>query len=240
MDELQTFKDQLALVNIQLEGDKDNADLLALKSELEEIVSLTEQTAAAAAPKKDRKGKGRDKERDKAEPAANWQDSGEYRAGMDCMAKYKDGKWYPARINQVVGSQESPLYTITFKGYTSSTNVPLSSLRPHDPSAPIPVPVKRAAEPTEREKEKKKRKGEKWMANQKGRAEEARSKQNTWEKFGKKAQKKGIHIAGLEGTSVFRTSDSPYARVGVFNSGHGMKDFDKMGKHKFERPLDEE
>lgn len=118
---------------------------------------------------------------------------------------------YPARINSVAGSQESPLYTITFKGYTSSTNVPLSSLRPHDPTAPIPVPVhKRAAEPTEYEKEKKKKKGEKWMASQKERAEEARGKQNAWEKFGKKAQKKGIHIAGLEGKSVFRTSDSPY------------------------------
>lgn len=90
MEDLQTFKDQLALVNIQLEGDKDNADLLALKSELEELISLTAQAAAAAAPKKD---KGKAKERERAEPAANWQDSGEYRAGMDCMAKYKDGKW---------------------------------------------------------------------------------------------------------------------------------------------------
>lgn len=110
----------------------------------------------------------------------------------------------------MVGSQDSPQYTITFKGYTSSTNVPLSSLRPHDPTAPIPVAVKRAAEPTEKEKDKKKRKGEKWMASQKERAEEARGKQNAWEKFGKKAQKKGIHIAGLEGKSVFRTSDSAY------------------------------
>ncbi|KLT40432.1 hypothetical protein CC85DRAFT_329843 [Cutaneotrichosporon oleaginosum] len=238
MEDVQTFKDQLALVNIQLESDKDNADLLTLKGELEELISLTEQAAAAAAEPKKSKGKGKEKE--KAEHAANWQDSGEYRAGMDCMAKYKDGKWYPARINQVVGSQESPLYTITFKGYTSSTNVPVSSLRPHDPSAPIPVPVKRPAELSEREKEKKKRKGEKWMSSLKERDQEARSKQNSWEKFGKKAQKKGIHIAGLEGKSVFRTSDSPYARVGVFNSGHGMKDFDKMGKHKFARPLDEE
>lgn len=112
-----------------------------------------------------------------------------------------------------MGSQDSPQYTITFKGYTSSTNVPLSSLRPHDPTAPIPVPVKRAAEPTEREKEKKKRKGEKWMASQKERADEARGKQNAWEKFGKKAHKKGIHIAGLEGKSVFRTSDSPYGEL---------------------------
>lgn len=118
---------------------------------------------------------------------------------------------YPARINQVVGSQDSPLYTITFKGYSSSTNVPLSSLKPHDPSAPIPTPQpqkRRHDQLSDREKEKKKKKGEKWMASQKEKADEAKKVQNDWQKFGKKAQKKGIHIAGLEGKSVFRTSDS--------------------------------
>lgn len=97
----------------------------------------------------------------------------------------------------MVGSQESPLYAVTFKGYTSSTNLPLSSLKPHDPNAPIPQPQKRRAdELTEKEKEKKKKKGEKWMETQKQRAEEVKEKKNAWEKFGKKAQKKGIHISG--------------------------------------------
>lgn len=117
---------------------------------------------------------------------------------------------YPARINAVVGSQDSPLYTITFKGYTSSTNVPLSSLRPHDPTAPIPKPQKRQTDLSEREKEKKKLKGEKWMEKQRARADEAKGRQNSWQKFGKKAAKKGIHIAGLEGKSVFQTPDNPF------------------------------
>ena len=121
---------------------------------------------------------------------------------------------YPARISAVVGSAETPLYTITFKGYSSSTNVPLSQLRPHDPNAPIPQPVqkRKVEEPTEREKEKKKAKGEKWMEKQQARADEAKGKQSAWAKFGKKAQKKGIHIAGLEGKSVFKTSDSVTGR----------------------------
>lgn len=104
---------------------------------------------------------------------------------------------YPARISAVTGSQESPLYTITFKGYSSSTNVPLSSLKPHDPNAPIPQPQKRANEElSERDKEKKKKKGEKWMETQKAKAEEVKDKKQAWEKFGKKASKKGIHISG--------------------------------------------
>lgn len=102
------------------------------------------------------------------------------------------------------------MYTITFKGYTSSTNVPLSSLRPHDPTAPIPKPQKRQNDLSEREKEKKKLKGEKWMEKQRARADEAKGRQNSWQKFGKKAAKKGIHIAGLEGKSVFQTPDNPY------------------------------
>ena len=97
----------------------------------------------------------------------------------------------------MIGSQDSPLYTITFKGYSSSTNVPLSSLKPHDPHAPIPQPQKRQVEAlSERDKEKKKRKGEKWMESQQAKATEVNGAKSAWNKFGKKANKKGIHIAG--------------------------------------------
>lgn len=134
---------------------------------------------------------------------------------------------YPARISAVMGSQDSPLYTITFKGYSSSINVPLSQLRPHDPNAPIPEPVnkRKPEEPTEREKEKKKAKGDKWMEKQQARSDEAKSKKSAWEKFGKKASKKGIHIAGLEGKSVFKTSDSV--------TGRGMSLFTTLEVNSF-------
>ncbi|KIR56355.1 hypothetical protein I315_01420 [Cryptococcus gattii Ru294] len=247
--ELQTYRDQLAYVNLSLESDPSNDDLLKLKAELNELIDLTQQamghTGAAKgmdAGKEKAKTKGKEKEKE----ITNWQDQGPYKAGMDCMAKYKDGKWYPARINAVVGSQESPLYAVTFKGYTSSTNLPLSSLKPHDPNAPIPQPQKRRAdELTEKEKEKKKKKGEKWMETQKQRAEEVKEKKNAWEKFGKKAQKKGIHISGLEGRSVFRTPDNPYGRgtlfsvFGVVGSGRGVTEYERMGKHKFNEEEDD-
>ena len=119
-------------------------------------------------------------------------------ANCKSTAELRPDNSYPAKINAVTGSQDSPLYTITFKGYSSSTNVPLSSLKPHDPSAPIPQPQKRAAAPelSEREKEKKKKKGEKWMEGQKARADDMKEKKTAWDKFGKKASKKGIHISG--------------------------------------------
>ena len=54
------------------------------------------------------------------------------------------------------------------------------------------------------------------MEKQQARADEAKGKQSAWAKFGKKAQKKGIHIAGLEGKSVFKTSDSVTGRGQLF------------------------
>ncbi|WVW80566.1 hypothetical protein I302_102552 [Kwoniella bestiolae CBS 10118] len=239
--ELSTYKDQLAYVNLQLESDPNNDGLKTLKTELVELIDLTQQamghpaasSAGATTTKTEKpkeKGKGRE-------------EGGQYKAGMDCMAKYKDGKWYPAKINAVIGSPDSPQYTITFKGYTSSTNVPLSSLRPHDPSAPIPTPVqptkRKQDELTEKEKEKKKKKGEKWMESQKAKADEIKDKKSAWEKFGKKAGKKGIHISGLEGKSVFRTPDNPFGKVGVVGSGRGVTEYERMGKHKFQADKEE-
>jgi len=90
MSELQTAKDQLALVNLSLEADSGNDELLKLKTELLELIDLIEpaatkkeEKAAKADARVDSKGKGRD---------TNWQEHGKYTAGMDCMAKYKDGK----------------------------------------------------------------------------------------------------------------------------------------------------
>ena len=101
--ELQTFRDQLAFVNLSLEADPDNADLLSLKTELLEIIELTQAANPSAAPASGSggaaptsKGKGKEKESAPSGGASNsnWQDQGQYKAGMDCMAKYKDGKWY--------------------------------------------------------------------------------------------------------------------------------------------------
>ena len=106
--ELQTAKDQLALVNLSLEADPSNEDFLKLKTELLELIELTQaaidKTSGGSRDKdRGREGDGSgsgDKGKGKARAAggpggaggSNWQDMGEYKAGMDCMAKYKDGK----------------------------------------------------------------------------------------------------------------------------------------------------
>ncbi len=88
--ELQTYRDQLAYVNLSLESNPTKDDLLKLKTELIELIELTEsaiaQTSGGASKSEASKAKGKGKE-------SNWQENGPYKAGMDCMAKYKDGKW---------------------------------------------------------------------------------------------------------------------------------------------------
>ena len=90
--ELQTYRDQLAYVNLSLESDPTKDDLLKLKTELVELIELTEtqiaQTTGGNSKSEASKQKGKGKE------TTNWQEAGPYNAGMDCMAKYKDGKWY--------------------------------------------------------------------------------------------------------------------------------------------------
>lgn len=115
--ELQTYLDQLAYVNLQLETDPENDDLLTLKTELNEIIDLTKSAIAqttgastsASGPSKSAggsasggapnsgQGQGKGKGKD-----ANWQDNGQYKAGADCMAKYKDGKWSVATFTRGV------------------------------------------------------------------------------------------------------------------------------------------
>jgi survival-of-motor-neuron-related-splicing factor 30 len=90
--ELQTYLDQIAYVNLQLESDPTNDELLKLKVELNEIVDLTREAIAQTSTSKSHTAEKKDKGKAK-ETNPNWQDNGLYKAGMDCMAKYKDGKW---------------------------------------------------------------------------------------------------------------------------------------------------
>lgn len=95
--ELQTYLDQLAYVNLQLESEPDNTELQTLKTELNEIIDLTKdaiaQTSGGASGSSKAASTGDVKSKGKAKDT-NWQDNGQYKAGMDCMAKYKDGKWF--------------------------------------------------------------------------------------------------------------------------------------------------
>jgi len=247
-DDLETYQVQLSQVELALAADPGSTELSSLKSELQELIELTKaaiaQQEAAAASSSSSKGKA---------AAAQQVTAKTFTAGDDCLAKYSgDGQWYPARVASVGGSTENRQYSVVFKGYNSTELVNATQIKPlpsnYSSTAAGPngaggsgVGAKRKlTKVEEEEREKKKKKNEKKLENKAAKAKEQTAKQATWQKFAKKSEKKGVHIAGVAGTSIFKTPENPLGRVGVTGSGKGMTEVKLPGKHKFDQSQDRE
>jgi survival-of-motor-neuron-related-splicing factor 30 len=210
--DLETYQAQLSQVELALASDTENAELSSLRSELKELIELTQvalsQAGSPALPKADSSRKAA-----AAAFAHTWA------AGDDCQVKYSgDGGWYPARITSVGGSADNRVFSIVFKGYNTTELVKSSEIKPlpanlNYGSAPSLSASKRKMSQTEEEeREKKKKKNEKKVEAKAAKAKEQTQKQATWQKFTKKSEKKGVHIAGVAGTSIFKTPDNPLGR----------------------------
>ncbi|KAI8980657.1 hypothetical protein BD414DRAFT_420478 [Trametes punicea] len=233
--DLETYQVQLSQVELALSADPENSELISLRSELKELIELTQaaiaqQEAAASSSKAEASKKA-------AGSAAS--SSKVWAAGDECLAKYSgDGQWYPARIASVGGSADNRVYSIVFKGYNNTELVNASQIKPLPPNYQGPLPSasnkRKLTKAEEEERERKKKKNEKKLEVKAAKAKEQQEKQASWQKFAKKSEKKGIHIAGVAGTSIFKTPDNPLGKVGVTGSGKGMTEVAPRTKHKFE------
>jgi hypothetical protein len=138
-------------------------------------------------------------------------------AGDECLAKYSgDGQWYPARITSLGGSADNRVYSIVFKGYNTTELVKAIEIKPLPPNhaslAPSSSNKRKLTKTEEEERERKKKKNEKKVEAKAAKAKEQTQKQATWQKFAKKSEKKGVHIAGVSGTSIFKTPDNPLGK----------------------------
>jgi len=235
--ELETYQVQLSQVELALVSEPDNADLTSLRNELKELIALTEQSIAQAerrppAPKAPSSGtEGR-----KGSSLA----SSAFQPGDEVLAKYSgDNAWYPARITSVGGSDDHRVYSVVFKGYNSTELLQSSALKTlpagHGQNSAGPssgIGGKRKAD-EDADKERKKKKNEKKAEVRAVKAKEQSNKQASWLKFAKKSEKKGTPIAGLAGTSIFKTPENPHGRVGVTGSGQGMTEYAQRNKHKY-------
>jgi survival of motor neuron-related-splicing factor 30 len=208
-ESLETYQVQLSQVELALAGDPENAELISLRSELQELINLTtslisQSESATSSPKPT----------DTSRKAATARSSVTWSAGDECLAKYSgDGAWYPARINSVAGSAEKRIYSIMFKGYNTTEQVEASSLKPLPPNhSLLPSAKRKVKEDEDEEKERKRKKNEKKLETRAAKAKEQLQKQASWQKFAKKSEKKGVHIAGMAGTSIFKTPDNPLGR----------------------------
>ncbi|GLB36222.1 putative survival motor neuron protein (SMN) [Lyophyllum shimeji] len=215
--DLETYQVQLSQVETALSVDPDNQELASLKSELQELIQLTQTALAQAEAASSSKSDGSRKTATST-PTQTWS------AGDECLAKYSgDGAWYPARITSVGGSTDNRVYSIVFKGYNTTELVKASEIKPLPPNYVANVPAsstkRKLSKQEEEERERKKKKNEKKLEARATKAKEQMQKQATWQKFAKKSEKKGVHIAGIAGTSIFKTPDNPLGRVGVTGSG---------------------
>ncbi|KZP31293.1 hypothetical protein FIBSPDRAFT_1037743 [Athelia psychrophila] len=229
--ELETYQVQLSQVELALSADQDNAELISLRSELQELIDLTSASIAQAEAASSSKV-------ETSRKAATTVPSKTWAAGDDCLAKYSaDGGWYPARVTSLGGSTENRVYSIVFKGYETTELVKAGEIKTLPANYATTMPSasnkRKLSKAEEEEKERKKKKNEKKLETKAAKAKEQNNKQATWQKFAKKSEKKGVHIAGVSGTSIFKTPDNPLGRVGVTGSGQGMTEVAVRGKHKF-------
>lgn len=225
---METFQAQLEQVEQVLKTDPSNQELTSLAEELKELISLTEQSLAAANPTKSAStsrpagatnasasSTGATPSATSAKPA--------WAAGDECLAKYSgDDKWYPARITSVGGSEEKRVYSVVFKGYNSTELVAANALKRLSPSQmqhfsnasalPSAGTKRKLSAEEEVEREKKKKKNEKKLEVRAAKAQEQDSKKASWQKFATKSVKKGVGIAGVAGTSIFKTPDNPLGK----------------------------
>lgn len=221
-EDIETYQVQLQQVEDALASDPDNDGLKDLHRELKELISLTEQALAQQGAATSSSAPGSSKKQNAQSTSAP-----QWKAGDECLAKYSsDGQWYPARIASVGGSVENRVYTIVFKGYNTTELVNSSLIKAlpanyqssNDPHLPSTNNKRKLTKVEEEERERKKKKNEKKLEVRAQKAKEQNEKQATWQKFAKKSEKKGVHIAGVAGTSIFKTPDNPMGKGSLFYS----------------------
>ncbi|KAF3925428.1 hypothetical protein ABW21_db0200170 [Orbilia brochopaga] len=162
--ELKEYQLQLESVEAALKTSPDNNELLDLKKELEELISLTEvviaeqnPAPAAPAPSSAATNSHATNRKRPAEAAAETASNGSapptvtYNVGDQVQARWVsgDGALYPARITTVTGSSKNPVYVVTFTGYDNSTEtLNAKDIRPASNKKARVSPPAQAATPT--------------------------------------------------------------------------------------------
>ncbi|KAI9193338.1 uncharacterized protein BJ171DRAFT_430370 [Polychytrium aggregatum] len=252
-EELQSYKYQLSQVDEALEKDPENAELLKLKSDLGELITLyTSLTQSASPPRAAAQTPAAASSRDNPKPSSASKKS--LAKGQQVQAKWSgDGKFYEATIVDVPPNGEE--VAVVFSGYNTRESVKLTDIRdasaapaarvnivPSPPSDPSSDERKRELEREAREKEKRKQKKLKLMDFIEKKSAEQSEKQNNWLSFATKGgdsaskKKKPVQVTSVmrKKGSMFATSDDPYAKVGVIGSGKPMTHFQQRGKHIFD------
>ncbi|GAP88240.1 putative splicing factor spf30 protein [Rosellinia necatrix] len=155
-DDIKQFREQLDVVETGLRDDPSNAELLALKSELDDALSLLNESLAelkpTKAPSKSQTPAPAPLNPPPPQPQEKWSrenhpafkkppppeekeaDTGpvNYNVNDNVMAKWVSGDkaFYPARITSITGSSTAPIYVVKFKSYDTTEQLRAKDIRP--------------------------------------------------------------------------------------------------------------
>lgn len=145
--EIKEYNLQLETVALSLQNDPDSTELQSLKTELEEVIALTESAiselkpAPAPEPQKPVINEKWSRENHpaykagyrppetQAEPEKPTQQT--FSVNDTVLARWKaDGGFYNARITSITGSSANPVYIVQFKNYGTSDTLRSKDIRP--------------------------------------------------------------------------------------------------------------
>ncbi|KAF2966796.1 hypothetical protein GQX73_g6774 [Xylaria multiplex] len=151
-EDIKQFREQLDVVEAGLRDDPSNAELLALKSELDDALSLLNETLAELKPTKAPSSKPQPSPPSPPPTQEKWSrenhpafkkapppeekdaDAGpvNYKVNDNVMAKWVSGDkaFYPARITSITGSSTAPIYVVKFKSYDNTEQLRAKDIRP--------------------------------------------------------------------------------------------------------------
>ncbi|KAG0718388.1 Survival of motor neuron-related-splicing factor 30 [Chionoecetes opilio] len=219
---LHTYKVQLEQVEAALTSDSTNAELLKLKNDLLEVISLTgnlidtQGTSSGA-------GAGLTSEGSSKEPGP----TKAWKVGDACMAVWsEDSQWYDAVIDAIT---DDGLVALTFDGFGNSDVTSLSALKDcvpgekkglHRPGFGDGDKSKKKVVEAQRQQAKKRKQRKHDRQKQIEEAHEADKAK--WLAFSTKVRftKK---LKGVTKKSIFATPDAANGRVGIGTCGIGGK-----------------
>ncbi|RKP07189.1 hypothetical protein THASP1DRAFT_17437 [Thamnocephalis sphaerospora] len=249
-EELASYRYQLEQVDGLLAEDPDNAEMLKLKRDLEDLIALSADLVGSASAEPPAPQRPISLPDDVALDADEIP-RGKWAVGDRIRAKYKgDGKLYSARVVSVGGSDMAPVYSVTFKGYegdapeivahTDTRRLMGVKTSGGHANGPLSPRQKRSAD-DENDEDGKRLKG---TAGRRQRQTQQRERQAAWLKFAgggnSKKAKKTTAASILNKKSMFATPDNPHSRVGVVGSGRPMTQFGTRGRHVYEEAQDGE
>lgn len=218
---LQNYQVQLQQVEAALTNDPDDKDLLKLKEDLLEVISLTLNLISTSTEEaSEKQAPGESSKRSGGEASASKDESVGWFPGDKCLAMWKDGQYYDATIDDIIGEGQA---TVTFTAYGNTIIQKLSQLKAHKNKRSLNNVIEGGPKTKKQlllaEREYKKKKAQKKAVRLKQIEEDREKEKNKWQEFNSKAFSK--NKKGQVKKSIFASPDNVNGRVGVGTCGIG-------------------